>query len=68
MSKWARVAETPPPVDQMVLLSWGSEEGSQAGYRRTNEHGDFYCIGGDTSDGDDPEWWMPFPPLPSRKP
>jgi hypothetical protein len=61
---WRKVADDPPPVDEMVLLCWHGLEGSAVGYRFVNEGDSYYCVGGDTSDGDDPEWWMPVPELP----
>lgn len=63
---WISVQKNKPPLNKMVLLSWGSLEGSAVGYRYNHDEDedDFYCIGGDTTDGDDPEYWMPVPKLP----
>ena len=62
---WVKVSENPPPMDEMVLLSWHGLEGSAVGYRYCNDEAeeDYYNVGGDTCDGDDPEYWMPIPEI-----
>lgn len=62
---WHKVTVEAPPEDEMVLLSWGGLEGSQVGYRYVGDNLEsYYCIGGDSLDGDDPEWWMRIPDVP----
>lgn len=64
---WHKVADEPPPEHEMVLLSWGVPEGSVVGYRRVRDGDEYYCVGGDTHDGDFPVWWMRLPGPPPRE-
>jgi hypothetical protein len=67
MSEWRKMTEELPPVKEMVLLSWwGTIEGSSVGYRYVRYGKSYYCVDGDTCDGDDPEWWVPIPPIPQH--
>lgn len=61
---WHKVADEPPPEDEMVLLSWGGLEGSGVGYRFMRDGDTYYVVDGNTNDGDDPEWWMRIPETP----
>lgn len=63
---WHKLSDTLPPEDVMVLLSWGAVEGSAVGYRSVYEEETSYVIEGNTSNGDDPEWWMYIPDLPAE--